>query len=154
MFRRCRPLVCSTAIGVSFGAQHPTGRTACVGCTASPNRMASSSPSWFRRFSYPLITAACLSSELPITVRNRGDRRADFAWECGADARPNCPEVISGNGGPPTELGHDGGLVPAEIKSLPQSFPKWRLVTGLLGTGPLRRSGDLGPVYYALVLAR
>src|ERR1700675_3275921 len=61
MFRRCRPLVCSTATGVSFGAQHPTGRTACVGCTASPNRTASSSPSWFRRFSYALIKAACLS---------------------------------------------------------------------------------------------
>jgi hypothetical protein len=37
MFRRCRPLVCATAIGVSFGRQHPTGRTACVGCTASAN---------------------------------------------------------------------------------------------------------------------
>jgi hypothetical protein len=34
------------------------------------------------------------SSELPITVRNRGDRRADFAWECGADVRPNCPEQL------------------------------------------------------------
>ena len=44
MFRRCRPLVCGTATGVSFGAQHPTGRTACVGCTASPNSTASSSP--------------------------------------------------------------------------------------------------------------
>src|SRR4051794_12819496 len=33
MFRRSRPLLCSTATGSSFGAQHPTGRTAWVGQT-------------------------------------------------------------------------------------------------------------------------
>src|SRR5271167_185693 len=42
MFRRSRPLLCSTATGTSFGPQQPTGRTAWVGerarergCTAS-----------------------------------------------------------------------------------------------------------------------
>src|SRR5271157_5486773 len=72
MFRRCRPLVCSTATGVSFGAQHPTGRTACVGCTASPNRTASSSPSWLRRFSYALITVllAVLAAKLVAQKHN------------------------------------------------------------------------------------
>ena len=37
-----RPLLCVIAIGVSFGAQHPTARAACVGCTASANKTASS----------------------------------------------------------------------------------------------------------------
>src|SRR5271167_3251466 len=37
MFSRCRPLVCGTAILVSFGAQQPTRCTACVGWTASAN---------------------------------------------------------------------------------------------------------------------
>jgi hypothetical protein len=59
MFKRWRPLVCSIATGVSFGAQHPTGRTVCAGCasafrwrqpsrpkrkTASANSTASPSP--------------------------------------------------------------------------------------------------------------
>src|SRR5215831_2100640 len=44
MLRRWRPLVCSIANVSSLGAQHPTGRAACVGCTASANSTASLSP--------------------------------------------------------------------------------------------------------------
>src|ERR1700676_4711850 len=61
MFSRWRPLLWDTATGRPFGPQHPTGRTACVGCTASPNSTASSSPIWFSRFSYLWIKLACLS---------------------------------------------------------------------------------------------
>jgi hypothetical protein len=47
MFSRSRPLVCGIAIGTSFGAQQPTGRAACVRCTASASITASSAASWF-----------------------------------------------------------------------------------------------------------
>src|SRR5258708_18855938 len=46
---------------MSFGPQQPTGRTACVGWTASANSTASSASMWFSRSSYALIKAACFS---------------------------------------------------------------------------------------------
>src|SRR6516165_2953557 len=49
MFRRCLPLVCSSTTFWSFGAQQPAGRTSCVGCTASANTTASSSPRLFSK---------------------------------------------------------------------------------------------------------
>src|SRR5271169_3869812 len=44
MLIRSRPLVCSIASFSCFGAQQPAGRAAWVGCTASANSTASSSP--------------------------------------------------------------------------------------------------------------
>src|SRR6476646_5974689 len=61
MFKRSRPLLCCTATGSSFGAQHPTGRTAWVGCAASTKITASSADNWFIKASYPLMNAACFA---------------------------------------------------------------------------------------------
>src|ERR1035437_10167405 len=63
MFRRSRPLLCSTATGVSFGAQHPTGRTAWVGCAASAKITASSAD----------IPRLCGNPEKPLANRSRLD---------------------------------------------------------------------------------
>src|SRR3984885_8973119 len=87
MFRRCRPLVCATAIGVSFGAQHPTGLTACVGCTASANATASSASRRFSSSSFALMNPACFSgSNLRDTVFGL---RCSMPRRCNSAIRPS-----------------------------------------------------------------
>ena len=61
IFRRSRPLLCSTATGTAFGAQQPTGRAAWVGCTASAKITASSADNWFIRAWYALMKLACFA---------------------------------------------------------------------------------------------
>src|SRR5208282_4120995 len=57
MLRRSRPLLCSIATGISFGAQQPTGRTAWVGWTASAMITSSLMAGWLV---FILLDECCL----------------------------------------------------------------------------------------------
>ena len=65
MFSRCRPLVCATATGVSFGAQHPTARTppgAPHGSDAPRQRVSSFSNSSFAMASQRMPSSSSSSA--------------------------------------------------------------------------------------------
>ena len=89
MARRCRPLACSTATWVSFAPQQPTGRTAWMGCAASPNSTASPSAKWFSRSSYASMNAACRAGS---SLRDAAQgKRCSMPRRCSNAIRPDRP---------------------------------------------------------------
>jgi hypothetical protein len=83
------------------------------------------------------------SAKLPITVRNRGHRGANFAWECRAGDRRNCPEQL-----------FRAMLSAFRFWPCWQSrILKWRPVTRLLGPGLVSEMPKLDQQAYGQLVA-